>query len=1108
MALPVLAQTSNGAISGTVADTAGAVIPAATVLITNEATGVATTVTTDSAGFYSQEGLGTGSYAVTVTKSGFQQSRTKGIQIDPGQRRAVNVTLPVGEVSSQVLVSADAVQVNTETSENAGTISSKQVDNLMLNGRNFQTLATTIPGVASTTGANQTLGSNSDLIVNGSSVEYTTYTIDGIYDMNSGSLQGVNVTPIVDGINEFRVLKDNYSAKYGLAGSGQVVIETKSGTDAFHGSAWEYLRNDAIDADNYFSTIKTPLRQNIYGYTFGGPVVIPHVYNADRKKTFFFASNQWFSIRAGQVNQGTFFSQAFRNGDFSQSQTLTGGAFKLDPGSTALLASEGKTNCVLGQKTLNTACFDPTAVAIMNSYMPLPNHIVGTSFLNYLNQGSQVTSEFDSQYRVDHYFNPNELLVVRYMSSPTTVNYPDVPQQGYVGSNITETITTPALNMMARLSSTLTPNLINTFGIAETEDRPKYSASSGSLPSGAVINQAYPGADMYNRIPTISISKGYTSVGLWNIPIHASDGEGIVSDDVSWVRGSHVLEAGGVYMFGIKRQNVFTRPEGQFTFTGTHTGDPAADYLLGLDATYSQDSTERSGAFHYRQGEAYVEDTWKTSPRLTVNLGLRWVYFSSDTASGDQVSSFNPAQFETAQAPVINLNGTLATNAQGQPVTSSGSTANTLNGIIFAGQNGVPSGFFIPKKDLLGPRVGFAYDVFGNGSTSIRGGYGIGYTRLPLENIYTSFGQNPPFNHTANLINSTITNPTAGSAAALSAPTLSIIPSSFRPSQIQSYSLTLEQQLTHATVLQVTYAGSVGRHLELQTGGNLNFPLPVAAPTLASCPTNGTSAEYNFDPCINSGAVSANYTRPYSGFANINNIYDEGVSNYNALQMGLVHRSQNLQVNAAYTYEKALATVGGHTNGAGSSIGGSVQNPRNFHSEYGPPDYDFTHDLSGSWVYNIPYAHTSHNLLKRYALADWSFAGLALFQSGFALSPTLSTSTAGLATRPNQVAPYQHVGKLTEWFSTDSFAAPAPGFFGDAANGIIRGPHQVGVNTSLYKNFPLYERLAVQFRGEAFNLFNHPNFSAVTTGYGSATFGTVTSALDPRIFEFALKLIY
>ena len=301
----VHAQTSTGAISGTATDPTGAKVAGATVTITNEGTGVSSTLTTDGGGFYSAEGLGVGDYTIKVSKPGFEENVTSGIHIDPGQRRADNVVLKVGSETARVTVSATAQQVNTQTSESGGTITSKQISNLMLNGRNFQTLAIAVPGVSSTAGADSLNGGGLEggttLIVNGNSVEYTTYTIDGVYNMNSGNLANINILPIVDGIAEFRVLKDNYSAKYGFAGSGQVVVETKSGTDHFHGSVWDYLRNNAFDANNYFATTTQALHQNIFGYTLGGPLMIPKLYNTGRKKkTFFFASNQWYVISQAQ----------------------------------------------------------------------------------------------------------------------------------------------------------------------------------------------------------------------------------------------------------------------------------------------------------------------------------------------------------------------------------------------------------------------------------------------------------------------------------------------------------------------------------------------------------------------------------------------------------------------------------------------------------------------------------------------------------------------------------------------------------------------------------------------------------------------------------------
>ena len=343
---------TTGAISGTVMDSTGVSLPGATVTIINQGTGVSRTVTGDSVGFYSAESIPAGTYTVKVAKEGFKESVVHDMQIDPGMRRANDVKLQIGTASAQVTTTANTVQVNTETSESSGTVTAAQVSNLMLNGRNFQTLAIQIPGVSSTAGASELSGGgingSTTLIVNGQGIEYTTYNIDGVYDVNTGNLANINILPIVDGIAEFRVLKDNYSAQYGMAGAGEVLVETKSGTDTFHGSAWDYLRNDAFDAYSYFALTKPSLRQNIYGYTLGGPVIIPKIYNTNRdKKTFFFAANQWYSIRAGQVVRGALFPQAMRNGNFSSSPTLNGNLSFRDANSQALLASEGKTNCIL-----------------------------------------------------------------------------------------------------------------------------------------------------------------------------------------------------------------------------------------------------------------------------------------------------------------------------------------------------------------------------------------------------------------------------------------------------------------------------------------------------------------------------------------------------------------------------------------------------------------------------------------------------------------------------------------------------------------------------------------------------------------------------------------
>ena len=741
----------------------------------------------------------------------------------------------------------------------------------------------------------------------------------------------------------------------------------------------------------------------------------------------------------------------------------------------------------------------------MDAYWPLPNNPAG-GFDNYLNQGSETTNQSDAQYRLDQYIKNKNLLVGRFMYEQVDNHFPDGLG---LGNNPTPKIPeieyTTGFNGLIRLTTTFTHNFLNTLSLAETYTKANL-LENAPLPSGVSIIQAFPGADPLNRMPNISLSRGWAGNGTGDLPVEANDGEGIASDDVSWVKGNHVLQTGALYIFGVKRQNAFSNPMGSFSFSGVHTGDPVADYLLGLDATYSQVNQQRRVNGHYRQGEAYVQDDWRVSPRLTLNLGVRWQYFSSDTASGNQVSGFSPTLYNPAEAPVVNVNGSLAINSANVPLNSAGQPANLLNGIIYAGQNGVPSGFFIPKKLNFGPRVGFAYDLSGNGTTSIRGGYGIVYSRDALAQLNAAYGANPPYVKSANVINSLISNGTAGVPKAPTTQSLSVIQSSFTPVQIQSYSLTLEHQLAPSMVAQVAYVGSLGRHLEA-TGFNENFSLPVSSPSTTNCLPAGQSpsASYNFDPCINAGKASADYTRPYQGYSAINTEYDEGSSNYNSLQTGLIYRTSRTQVNVSYTYSKALGTIGSHT--GGSPVGTVVQNPRNVAAEYGPPDYDFTNDLTGTWVYNLPLFPHSSRMLQR-AFGDWTFAGLALYQSGFALSPGLSTSTAGLAIRPNQVAPVHTVGKLNQWFTTNSFAAPQYGFFGNAANGTIRGPHQISFNVALYKTFPIKGRLNLQFRAEAFNVANHPNFNNVSTSLGAGNFGQVTSALDPRILEFALKAVF
>ena len=1110
-----LAQGNLGSIRGTILDDTGASVPGVTVTVTSESTGVAKTITTSDTGFYSIEALSPGQYSVLAVKEGFSQVSLNHVQVDPGQTREASLSLKVGSTTQTVSVTADALAVETQDSGSGGTITSKQVENLMLNGRNFQSMGQLIPGVSSTAGNNQQsaggLTGGTTLIVNGASIEYSVYTLDGVYNMNTGNLANINILPIVDSIDEFRILKDNYSARYGLAGSGQVVVETKSGTDVYHGSAWDYFRNDALDANPYFATVKSKLRQNIFGYSFGGPIRIPHIYNGDGKhKTFFFASNEWRRIETGSTAQGLVFTPAQRAGTETNTKPLT-----IDALGTQQLAARGATNCITGPNTINPACIDPNAIALLNSLGELPNNPGST--LNYINQQPQTLSQDSYNYRVDQYITDNEVLTGRVSYEQVKNGIPYNSFGGGIFATTPTTYYTTGMNMMVRLSSTITSNLINTATIAETYDKPRINTTNYQLPAGVAINQAFPNANVLNKSPQVSFSGGYASFGAGTPPIHASDGEGILQDDLSWTKGSHVFQVGALYIAGIKNQNVFTYPGGQFNFNGTRTGDPVADFLLGLDATYHQDSGQRSGSFHYRQGEAYAQDDWRATRKLTINAGLRWVYFSPNTSSGDQVSSFFASQYNAAQAPVVTVGGGFTTNTAGVPLTVAGTAANLETGLVFAGQNGVSSGFFSGKKTNFAPRVGFAYDLTGDGKTSLRAGYGIGYSRLAVEAIYNAFGQNPPFTQSSNINSGTLENPTAGTARGLTPQSLDAVGPNFTPTMLQSYSVTVERQLFPSAVLSVAYAGSQFRH-EDTFGYDQNQPLQVTAPSQQSATVNCLSGQpaassYNFDPCINTNASSANYTRPYKGYSSIYTEAGIGSGNYNALQAGFVYRKNSVNATVAYAYSKSLSQFGhaSNTGGGGSIAGGGatgVQDWTNLGAEYGLSDFDRTHVLTFSGVYDIQAFRHSGNFIEQQMLGGWSLATLSVLESGFAFTPGIATGSQGLAIRPNQVAPVRLLKTKAEWFDTTSFVAPANGFYGNARPGSIRGPREISFNIAGYKTFPIHERLNLQFRAEAFNFLNHPNFRNIDTNLGSGTYGRVTSSLDPRELEFSARVIF
>jgi hypothetical protein len=1182
-------NATSCAITGTVTDSTGAVVPGVQVTVTYQATGVTATATTNGSGFYDAESLAPGDYSITTTRTGFKTEQIRNIHLDPGQRRGLNVKLAVGSETISVSVEADAEVVQTESAEAGGTITSKEVQNIMLNGRNFQSLLTVVPGVSNVNGANGFYQTGqgaitSEVVVNGSSDEETMYTIDGVYNVTAASEITLPITPVVDHVAEMRVLSDNYSAKYGLAGR-EILVTTKSGGNQFHGSGYFYDRTNEYGTAHGFLQSKqvplTSLHLTDWGITLGGPVEIPKVVSGAKKKLFFFVGADWKANHSAYISGARWVFPSggsldngvnYYNGDLSWGpQAAHAGGAKMVPYSSLDAAHQaildarygggvGSGAACIYQKTTGgnynqilPKCMDPNSVALGKSYWPTSNY--SSSSQNYLNSNPIRFSVNDQLYRGDYNVTESHLITLRIMHEETAqIN----ATRGYndYAPNPNSAPYTPAMNALLRWQWTIKPSLINVAsgGLVYTK---YYSQLIGryTLPSGVSISQVYPSADPLNRIPDISMNndsqggENWFWLGEGALPTHSNDQTGEFSDDISWVKGNHVFSGGLTYMWNLLHANAPTAfPMGNFCFNGDFSGDVAGDYLLGFLGRadngcgfgYEQTNAQRDGRFRNKWTEVYFEDDWKVSRRLTLNLGLRWSYFTASAMDGNQVSNFVNSAFVASQAPAV-CPGTgcakstygittpwLYLNSQNQPLEADDVTVANLtnNGMLTAG-TGTPAGFTTPKKGLYAPRIGFAYRLTNDGKTSIHGGAGLGYTQVSLlqtSNLLTNipFVQQPTYNATE------FTNPSgAGSGAVPNAPginSLSATSTGYRPATITNFSLTVEHEVAPGGVVSVGYAGMTTQHIF--TGQwDQNFPNKIssasqaatcAAANTASGPTYQAqlSSGFQYDPCITSGLIATNYDRPYLGYAGITTGASFGVANYNGLLVGYVQKVRDLTAHVAYTWSKALGDINASGTQVAYSSSGNFQNSNNPLGEYGRPDYDRPHEFVYSLVYDVPFFNKSSNYLKRALLGGWNFNSYGLIESGFSQTATFSS---GLATRPNVNGPLVRThgtsGKPGQQplYSYLSFTRPAYGFFGAEQVGSLRDPKEVAFHMSAQKTFAIREWANIALGAQAFNVFNHPDVMTINSSWSPASqgsFGMATAYGDPRQMQFYTKITF
>jgi hypothetical protein len=1080
-------QLTTATISGTVTDTAGAVIPDAQVTIVNQDTTAQNSTKTNSVGSFVLAGLPVATYSVTVGKQGFATYTENDIRLQPTQVYTVSPALSVGTVANRVEVSARGVQVQTSTSEISTSVSQQEVETLPLNGRNFQSLSALMPGVTNTAPDTAQVQGGflqvNTMSVGGLATTGTMYYVDGIWNMNTGDMLQLTITPNPDTIEEVRVLQNNYSAQYSLFGGNVVLLQTRSGTDTFHGNAFEYFRNDALDARNYFSPAVPALKQNIFGYTIGGPIYIPGHYNKDKTKTFFFWSQQWAKQHIGLAATGGGQSVPTSGGASSNSLFGSSPTAAMRQGTFNMPITDPVTGAPFPGNQIPTNRINQNALIFLNAFALLPN-FPQNGFLNYINLNPEINSTRDDEIKVDQKITDKVRLMGEYLDDAQTNDNPNNTWLGSPWPTNTSPITTSNSLAQAQLTWIVTPSMVNsvsvninryivnlnTAGIVYQKDLPNFQYQ---LPYNGYLS---------DRLPQVQFAGGWSPIGQTaDTPSpHSSNLNDTISDDWSWVRGSHNVRAGFALSFGTSRENTFSASNGEWFFSGQFTGNPIADYLLGDAATFSQASTVLRAYNHYKIFSPYLEDQWKVSRRLTVTAGLRYEFLTAPSVQQGFATNFVPSLFDPTKAPIVNPDGTITPTPNYNP----------LNGLVTNGQNGVPKNFTTSHQNNWGPTGGFAYDLYGNGTTSIRGGFGITFTSVPTStDCSLNCVGNPPIISTLNLVTPPFPSPIGAAVAPPAASSLVAQNPQFYPTtQVNSYSLSTEHQFPAGWFLSVAGAGNFTRHMQ----GALNINQPLR------------DGPYDFNPIINAGTVFPYLYSPYQGYASISQSANPLVEKWNALEVLVRHpMGHDFLVTSAYTWQHCLSDG----RGVNFTVGIGVQDSYNPHGSYGTCITNSFNVWTSSLIWNLPWFNSS-NGLERTFLGGWQFSDITTIQSGFAIDPGLATSNPGLATRPDRVfgTPLKGPRNVNEWFNTNAFSNPAPGYFGNAAVGTIIGPGVINFDTALYKDFHIKREATIQFRAEAFNVANHTNLHGVSTAYGSGNFGAVTSALDPRIFEFALRL--
>ena len=1044
------AQTTT-TLFGTVTDRTSAVLPGVQVTATNVGTNLTRTAQTGAQGEYRMEFMPIGEYTVEVNAKGFKRFVQKGIVLQINVPARVDAQLDVGLVSESVEVVSSAPAVNTENAQIGRTVENTELTTLPIVGRNVYTLLSLTPGVSSNANSIVLGYPEQRTMINGGvdgGAGSVNYYLDGGTNM-TGLRNTGNIAPNPDAVEEFRVVTNNYSAEYGRFAGGMINIITRSGTNEFHGSLFEFLRNNALNAYDWGALTIAPLRRNQFGGSFGGPI--------RKDKTFFFGTYSGLRQNIGQfLNSAVVPTALERSGNFSQDKTKPN-----DP-------LNGNAPFPGGIIPANR--FDPVASKILNQYIPLAN-LPGNGWQGYVPNPYNTDEEL---IKVDHQLNERQRLTGSYY---TTAGTNTIQPAGNLPWS-TQSFNWRQQNVNVSDTWTISGNTVNQFWVSYTRNfggRLNLPGMSLGDLGSTFQPQGTP------SLPQIAVT-GYFTLGQSIAGPTAGTNFYSTRDVVSYTRGRHTLRFGGELSLNKDIQQTLLNNYGVFSFSGAKTGNAFADFITGLPVTMNQDApiTAMDNFWTYA---LFAQDDFRILPRLTLNLGLRWDVQTAPTDPFDREATFK----QGVQSQVLK-------------------GSNVPTGLLVVGDPGVGRGIVSTPLGHFAPRVGLAWDPFGNGKTSVRAAAGVFYGSVSgnewnSTSNYQPFAVREQFNNVQSLANPYGLLPGG----------VSPFPYSYNPSSPQfifpaaiygmapdfrwpyTYQLnfSVQRELPKGWTVTGAYVGSLGRRLPFAV--DLNYPYYNST---------ATTGNVNNRRPIQPGVLS-----------NVYSVLSVMNTAYHSLQVTVERRlSQHFQVKAFYVYSKALEDVQLDNN----TVNGGAEDYRNLALDRGRSNNDRRHSAVGSVIWSLSYfGHL--NPVARAILNGWEISGIVTLQSGLPFTITSGTDTnldGNNNDRPMLIGnPYLDPNRGRDqttamWFNTAAFGKPANGVDGNLARNLMDSPGSKNVDAGIFRNFKIVERMTLQARGEFTNAFNLVNLGAPTATLSSTQFGQVRSASTMRQVQVGLRLTF